>query len=756
MSTTAAAAAKVQTDLYTTNSPNGRVRHTIYLEDGQLFHQVHLDTLSILEPSPMGLHITEADFYEGLTFLSTDTTTWNTAYTLPAGKKSVYVDHPVQREYVVQKGSRQLKLIIRVYDDGIAFRYALSWPGETFHDAFIEEEYTEYVLPKGTDGWGQPWVVNYETLYRHYDSDSLVEDLAMPFLASYNDDTVWALFTEANLYNANATYCPSVLKGSIGGALKLVHAPDSDQAGLGNRIQLALPFESPWRVVILADNVNDLVNSTLVQNINPESKIADMSFIRPGRAAWSWWSTYSFTSDDTLSPDSVQRIQSYSQQKDYVDFAAGIGWEYVRVDAGWVNWIDGSIPELCAYAKGKGVGIILWASYALWSPYGASLVNIKKWAGWGVAGIKIDIIEKDSQIGMAFDEDMALYCAEQGLMLALHSMTKPGGEERTWPNLLTTEAVSGNEHYWLYWPPANNATHNCALPFTRNLLGSMDYTPVALSNRNKNTTQGHQLAQSVVFESGMQHFADSIDIYAVWKGTEFLSVVFAAWDETVVLEGRPGRYVTFARRKGADWFIGAMTTNPRLASISLSRLNLEDGDYQAYLYKDGVSADFIEKEVLTVDASSNLSVPMLESGGCAILISKTTAPHMPADPYTSYEAEDAVLVGGATIADCANCSGGKKVGNLGLTGELIFEVKVPRTAVYPVRLYYLSADPRSISCSINGETGKDLEIAYGSGSWDMVRIFPASMALKEGSNTIRFYHHEWAPDIDKLGILVEE
>jgi alpha-glucosidase len=742
---------RAQTNFYATASPDGKITHAIYLEDGRLFHHVTFNGLQILAPSVMGIKIPDADFYDGLTFIGTSITSWNNTYTLPAGKKSVYVDNPVQREYIVQKGTRMLRIIIRVYNDGIAFRYRIEGPG----GSFIDEEYTEYNIPAGTGGWGQSWVVNYETIWQYYSSGSAVDDLAMPFLASYSNDTVWALFTEANLINSNATYCPSVLKGNVGGHLNLIHAPDPDQAKLGNQVQVALPFQSPWRAVIIADNLNDLVNSPLVQNVNPESKIADMSWIKPGRVAWSWWSTYSFTNDDGLSPNSVQRIQTYQQQKEYVDFAASMGWEYVTVDAGWVYWTDGTVAELCEYASGKGVGIILWGSYELWSPYGTSLMNIKTWASWGVAGIKIDIIEKDSQIGMAFMEEMSLYCAELGLLLALHSSSKPGGENRTWPNIITTEGILGNEHYWLYWPPLPTAVHNCIVPFTRNAVGSMDYTPVGISNSNRNTTQGHQLALSVVFESGLQHFADSIDIYAVWRGTEFLSVVHAAWDETKVLDGLPGKYVTIARRKGSDWCIGAITTDAKTAVIRLSDLALEAGSYTAYIYKDGESQDYLVKEISTVNSASILQIPMLESGGCSVLISKQTVPSMPSDPYTPYEAEDATLVGTAVISDDANCSGGKKVGYMGNGGELIFSVTVPRTDVYKVRIYYLSADPRSLSCSINGAAGYDLEIAYGSGSWSVVRIFPVSMSLNAGSNTIRLYHTDWAPDIDKIGILID-
>lgn len=747
--TTLSNTSTMQTDVYLTQSPNGKIAHTIYLEDGKLFHQISCGSTQVLMPSPLGLRTTESDFSDGLSFVSSSTRSWNNTYSLPSCKKNICIDNPIERTYIVNKGLEQLTILIRVYNDGVAFRYYLPGSGGTF----IEEEYSAYNLPTGIGGWGQPWIVNYETHIRYYYTGTAVENLAMPFLASYNN-LVWGLFTEANLINSNATYCPSVLRGNIGGNLKLVHAPDPDQLELGNRIQVALPFQSPWRVIVITETLNELVNSTLVQNVNPPSKITDTSWIKPGRVAWSWWSTYSFTEDDTLSPESIQRKMTYEQQREYVDFAAQMGWEYVTVDAGWVYWKDGTVEELCTYASTKGIGIVLWASYDLWSPYGSSLMNIKTWSEWGIAGLKIDIIEKDSQIGMAFMEEMVSYCASLGLLISLHSSTKPGGEERTWPNLITTEGVSGNEHYWLYWPPANTAEHNCGLPFTRNVIGSMDYTPVALSNRNKNTSQGHQLAQSVVFESGLQHFADSIDVYAVWKGTEFLRVVQANWDETKVLESFPGSYVTFARRKGSDWCIGAMTTSPKSAVIHLADLNLEQGDYTAYIYKDGSSADFLTKDVLTVNSVSTLSIPMLKNGGCAIYISKTIVPSMPIDTYTHFEAENAILVGSAVIGDCANCSTGKKVGGLGYTGEIVFTVSVPRTDIFKVRIYYLAGDPRSLSCSINGGAGYDLNIAYGSGSWNTVRIFPTTMSLTEGNNTIRLYHSNWAPDIDKIGILI--
>ncbi|MDR1060624.1 MAG: glycoside hydrolase family 97 catalytic domain-containing protein [Clostridiales bacterium] len=764
-----------RSDLCVTVSPNGLLSLTIYIEDGgRLFYRVdkasvagptgvassvgatgsagpatQVGSIAVIEPSSLGIKTGDTDFYDGMAFVSTEVTSWNNTYSIPGGKKSVYVDNAVQREYVVQKDSRPLKIIIRAYDDGIAFRYRIPGPGA----ANVEKEYTECRLPDGTGGWGHPWVNTYEGFWQYYDPASLAgAEVTMPFLASINGGAVWALLTEASVYNADGTYCPSVLKGSAGGHMQFSYA--ADQSAYGDRLEVALPFQTPFRAAIIAGSLNELVNSTLAENLNPAPKIADTSWIRPGRAAWSWWSEDYF--GDPGVPEGYRGvIFSCARQKEYVDFAASMGWEYVTVDAGWAKWTDGSVAELCEYAAPKGIGIFIWGSPYVHTPYGASRMNIRKWAGWGVAGLKIDMTQNDSQVGMSFLEATADYCAELGLMVFFHNATKPGGENRTWPNVIGSEAVLGAEHYKLYWPPAPTAYHNCVLPFSRNVLGSMDYTPVALSNGNKNTTQAHQLALSIVFESRIQNYADSIDVYRVWKGAELLCAVPASWDETLVLGGFPGNYAIIARRNGADWYVGAITDSAGTAEIQLSCLGLEAGSYSAYIYKDGSAPEFLDKEIAVADSSTTLSIPMLKGGGCAILLSKATVPAMPADPYTPYEAEDAELIGAAAVQACANCSGGKKVGHLGFAGEIVFSVTVPAAGEYKVRLYYLTASERWIRCSVNGGPGVLLKIGLDSGSFDVVRIYGTSMPLDSGANAIRFYHDDWAPDLDKIGILVE-
>jgi alpha-glucosidase len=731
---------------YTSSSPNSSLSATIYLEGGQLFYSVTKNATTIIEKSRMGIKTSDTDFYSGMSFVSTSTSSWNNTYTIPGGKKSLYQDNAVQREYVVSKGSAQLKIYIRVYNDGFAFRYYIPGPGATY----IEKEYTEYNFPDGTGGWGHPPVNTYEGTWSYYGSTTLdTSTVSMPFLASVSSN--WALFTEANMYNADGTYCPSVLTGSAGQNMKFTCA--ADQSLYGPKIEVALPFQTPYRAVIITDNLNDLVNSNLVQNLNPVSTITDTSWIIPGRAAWSWWSENYF--GDPNVPEGYHEVPfTYARQKDYVDFAASMGWEYVTVDAGWAKWTDGTVAQLTQYAATKGVGIFLWASPYVHTPYGASRMHIRKWASWGIKGLKVDMTQNDSQVGTSFLESVADYCAELHLMVFYHNSTKPGGEERTWPNVISSEGVSGAEHYKLSWPPAPTAYHNTVLPFTRNVLGSMDYTPVALSNTNKNTTQGHQLALSIVYESRIQNYADSIDIYGNWKGTELLRVVPASWDETKLLDGYPGNYAVMARRKGSDWYIGAITDGARTITIPLSSLNLDAGNYTSYVYKDGATGEIITKVTSTVTSASTLTIPLLATGGAAVLISKTTVPSMPSDPYTYYEAENATLAGGASVSACANCSNGNKVSNLGNNaGTVQFNVTVPTAGTYKVKLNYLDADERWTNYSVNGGTNTLLKLRLESGSWNVVRSYITSMSLNAGSNTIKFSYTGWMPDIDKIGIL---
>lgn len=285
----------------------------------------------------------------------------------------------------------------------------------------------------------------------------------------------------------------------------------------------------------------------------------------------------------------------------------------------------------------------------------------------------------------------------------------------------------------------------------------MDYTPVVISTNNLNTTQAHQLALSVVFESPMQHFADSIDSYDSWVGLTYLNSIPCKWDETVLLDGFPGNYVTMARRSGADWFIGAITDQARTITIDTNFLP-QGKTYTAYIYSDGTRKEYICTSTEVVTTNSTLQIQLAATGGCAIRI--TEEDHsmgiISDDSYTYYEAESQanLLSGQASIVACENCSGGYKVGNLGGSAQSSITFKnivVDESGTYSMKIFYLSEETRGCFVSANNQSAQYVSFTP-TGSYFTVKCANIELNLIQGNNTITFTNSEYVPDIDRIGI----
>jgi hypothetical protein len=298
-----------------------------------------------------------------------------------------------------------------------------------------------------------------------------------------------------------------------------------------------------------------------------------------------------------------------------VDFAASAGLEYVLVDAGWdASWV----PALVAYAAQRGVRIILWTDYADIADRQARAATFDQWAAWGVAGVKADFFQSDSAARMAVMEDIARDAAARHMLVDFHGCTVPRGLQRTWPNVMTAEGVRGAEYLRNAGTelPANNVT----LAFTRNAVASMDFTPVTFSARGRVSTAAAQLAQSIVFESGLQHYADDPASYeARPNALELIRQAPAAWDDVRYLDGVPGQWVTLARRSGQRWFIGSISATPaRTATIPLRFLDAGRA-YTARIYADG-PADTIAVSRQPVISSSVLTLPVDADGGFSVVL----------------------------------------------------------------------------------------------------------------------------------------
>jgi alpha-glucosidase len=422
-------------------------------------------------------------------------------YTTPAGKRR---EHHLRARQLALRFRGGLRVVFRATDDGVAFRT----PGR---------ECSSYMAPPGTRVWLQHYGTSYELPYdevRLHDAEP--DAIGYPTLLSTGRD--WALLTEG-----------AIGSGQAAGRLRLRDGALHVERSRG-----------PWRIAVIG-SLATIAESDLVDDLAPPARDGDWSWVRPGRVAWSWWS-------DSGSPASLAR------QQQYVDYAARMGWEYVLVDEGWdPSWI----PTLTAYARERGVGVLLWARWDALTPPAQREAILRQYRDWGVAGVKLDFMESDSAARMAWYRDVARAAAERRLVVDFHGSTAPRGLSRTWPNVLTQEAVRGAEYYKTDAPvtPAHNAT----LPFTRGAIGPMDYTPVTFSAPRRRTSPAHELALSVVFASGLQHFADSPEAYAAQPVAErWLRDVPVAWDDTRLLAGYPGRSATIARRSGERWYVGAI------------------------------------------------------------------------------------------------------------------------------------------------------------------------------------------------------
>ncbi len=558
--------------------------------------RVMLDGATVIGYSPLGLRLSEPAFDGPLASPAQAFDIIDETYGMISGKKSLHRNRSNQLTLSFQTAhALTIKLVVRAYDDAAAFRYVLEGGRDK---AAIAGEHSAWSIPAGSAAWIQEVTKNYEATF-----DSFTVGDSIPFERYGNFPALfqtpggtWILLTEASVYGTYGA-CHYSLDSSRA-ALYRIAFPQAVIAG-------DTPWETPWRVAIIARKLHSLVESNVVENLNPPNAIGDSSWVKPGRAAWSWWS-------DDNSPESL------SVQKNYVDFAKEIGWEYVLVDHGWsTSWM----PELVEYGRARGVGILVWYNWSDLDAAGKRNAEFSQLAGWGVKGVKVDFIDNDGQDRMQFYDSLCAAAAEKRLLVNFHGTTLYRGQRRRWPHLMTMEGVRGAEHYKYEDPDQGypSPAQNCILVYSRNVVGPMDYTPVAFSTPNRVTTEAHELALSVVFESGLQHFADSPQSYRAGAGYRFLSRVPAAWDNTKFLAGYPGRYACIARRKGNDWYIAAINAG-EVRSVPLALPFVKPGAYAVDLYADSSSSGRVVVRRTTISPQTITTLSMAANGGCCFVI----------------------------------------------------------------------------------------------------------------------------------------
>lgn len=630
-------------------SPDGR--NSIVLEgansDGDFVRfSVRRDGRTLIGPSKCGPVLNNGGpLGKGARIESAQLGKLDESFELPWGK-SRFVANRCTTALVTlstpSKGKWQIEL--RAYDDGVAYCYRL--PPQTGANEFvIRDELAEFAVegaPTALFNVLESFTTSHESLYQRMpvadiSSDKLVE---MPLLLTWSNGPAAAI-TEARVRNCagmllqHEAGTPTTLRG------RLAPLPGRRDACVVGKT----PHESPWRVVLLADEAGKLLESNLLIALNdaPPKALGDLSWIRPGKTTFHWWNG-EFEEDYLLEKDDNTFLERH---KRYIDFCAKHGIAYHAVSGDGRAWYQQSstdygtpspdanvrqprpelrLPEILAYARQRGVGIRLWVH---WKPLSEQLEEaFAQYESWGVTGLMVDFLDRDDQEMNDFTERMLSSAARHHLLIQIHGSPKPSGEQRTYPNLVNREGVMNLEY--LKWGDQVTPDHNVNVAYTRAPAGPLDYhlggfRSVPRSEfkpRNKAPvvlgTRCHHLALYLVYENPLPMVAGEPSAYEGQPGFDFLTEVPTTWDETRFVAGEPGEYVVVARRSGDAWYLGGIT-NWTAREIDIPLTFLGTAEYEAKFNMDGsleeAEPNAIRQERQTVDSKSKLHLSLAPGGG---------------------------------------------------------------------------------------------------------------------------------------------
>jgi alpha-glucosidase len=623
----------------TVKSPDGRLVAAFETTQNQLVYSVSFRGKPLIERSALSLTLQglRPDLGSNVRIVNQTPASVDETYHLVTGKASEARNHYNGVRIDLQDNSRLgLKLAIeaRAYDDAIAFRYVVP-EQNALREFRLVKENTQFRISKDATTYAlmlPHFRTMYEAEYIRLNASAFANPnglsrkvlIGLPLLMDV-PGVGWMAITEANLRGYSSMYLtnPSMSWGGHEFLSELAPGDDPDVVVTGT-----LPHHSGWRVLLVGDEPGRLIESNVITSLNSPSAIQDTSWIHAGLTAWDWWS-------GSLNAEGKPAFTT-DTMKYYVDFAAKSGFPYMLIDAGWskpgdITQMNGrvDVPEVVRYAAAKNVKVWIWMNYREVDAQMEQAFPL--YEKWGVAGLKIDFVERDDQRGIEFYYRAAEEAAKHHLMLDFHGATKPTGLERTYPNVLGYEAVLGMEQSKA--GARDNPDHRTTLPFTRMLAGRMDYTPGGFDNVTRDEfvprsihpmvmgTRAQQLAMYAIYEAPFQMVSDTPKDYEDQPAFDFIKRSPATWDESRVLNGEPGQYITMARRKGDEWFLGAMTNwNARELEVPLTFLG--NGKYTAEIYADADDAAQYPKSVSiqkkAVDRASRLTIKMAPGGGFAV------------------------------------------------------------------------------------------------------------------------------------------
>ncbi|MBU3025565.1 glycoside hydrolase family 97 protein [Zobellia galactanivorans] len=597
-----------KTDIPKSFSPDGNIEVFLKLDEGSgaLRFSARLFDNTVLEASPLGIIMADNEhrFSDQLEFVQHERKRIDERYVMVTGKQKERHNYCTESRYTFKNTKNEtFTVVFRVFNEGISFRYELDNKKET--------SVTKEMSAFNFKGLKALWSIDYqsgdENIFEKKTGTQTVQNkaLSFPVLVESNSGN-WMLASESDVSNfplAGAMFNNDQLNLIYPGGKK------------GENV-VGANFKSPWRILMMGKELSAIAQNSMVDHLARPSAIPDISWVEAGVTSFPWWG-------DNLANSSPETL------KKYIDLSATMGWGYIEFDVPLINspahaiddWKTTPwVKDVVDYGLEKGVKCYGWDEFKNLDTPEKRKDIFGRYNQLGIVGCKVDFINDYSQRARRILEEIIKDAARYKLMLSFHGAQAPRGFARTYPHIMSYEAVKGSEYY-LSINGAKGLTpyHNATLPFTRNVLGSMDYTPVAFSTPLRTTTMAHELALSVVFESGWQGMCDIPEAYLDSPGRKFLENLPAAWDETKLLAGYPGEYCVMARRKGDDWYVGGISAvGKREFSIDLSEI--VSGPKEVIVYQDVLDEDKLKLEKRQLTEKGNLKVALKKNGGFTLVL----------------------------------------------------------------------------------------------------------------------------------------
>lgn len=620
-------------------SPNGEIKASIALED-KIYYSVSINNEELTAKNHLALLLKDETL--GLNPKLSGSKTGKVKEEIKPVVPLKYSTVSNNYNYLLLNFKDGYSVEFRAFNDGIAYRFVTAKKGEI---EVVNEDFTvnfpdEYLLHLQQPG-------SFKTAYEEAYSQTLVKDWkssdkmsTLPVLAD-SKKQYKILISESDL----SDYPCMFLKGtgkeitSAFAKVPLEFGPDGDRSlkilKEANYIAKTKGTRNfPWRYFVITKNDKQLIENTMTLKLAPKSELTDTSWIKPGQASWEWWNGAT-----PYGPD-VNFVSGYNLDtyKYYIDFASKFGIKYIIMDEGWANSTEDpyspnpnvNVHELIRYGKEKNVGIVLWLT---WLTVDKNMGVFKTFKEWGIAGVKIDFMDRSDQVMVNYYENVAKEAAKHQILVDFHGAFKPAGLEYKYPNLISYEGVRGMEQM-----DGCKPDNSLYLPFMRNAVGPMDYTPGAMismqpevyrSERPNSAsigTRAYQLALFVVFESGLQMLADNpTNYYREKECTDFITSVPTTWDETKALEAKAGQYAIVAKRKGTKWFIGGITNSAEKERTFELKLDfLTTKKYKITSFEDGINAGYqamdYKKKSANVSQNDVIKIKMVKNGGWAAVL----------------------------------------------------------------------------------------------------------------------------------------